>query len=175
MFAELMQSFAQFYNMKCAALLKAIWLIMTIFVTMNAADIERMLEEHDIRPTANRIVVIQAMADHDGSYTLAELEQKIGTIDKSGIFRTLNLFKQHHLVHVLEGSGDGVRYELCKSHSHEHDDDTHVHFYCEHCMKTYCLTELPIPSVQLPAGYDVHTVNYTIKGICPSCKGKHLD
>ena len=140
---------------------------------MNAYEIEHMLEEHGIRPTANRIVVVQAMSSHEGSYTLAELEDEIGTIDKSGIFRTLTLFKQHHLVHVLEGSGEGVRYELCHSHDHEHDDDTHVHFYCERCQKTYCLPAVAIPPVELPEGYQVATVNYTIKGLCPACKGKN--
>jgi len=140
---------------------------------MNAIEIEHILISHGIRPTANRIVVVQAMSSHDGSFTLAELEEKIGTIDKSGIFRTLTLFKENHLVHVLDGAGEGVRYELCKSHSDEHDDDTHVHFHCERCCKTYCLPALAIPPVDLPDGYDMHTVNYMIKGICPACRHKH--
>lgn len=132
-----------------------------------------MLSSHGIRPTANRIVVIKAMSGHDGSFTLAELEEKIGSIDKSGIFRALTLFKEHHLVHVLEGAGEGVRYELCTSHDHERDDDTHVHFYCEHCSKTICLPALAIPPVDLPEEYEMHTVNYVVKGICPACKHKH--
>lgn len=142
------------------------------FCNMNIQEIEHMLSSHGIRPTANRIVVVQALASHDGSFNLAELEEKIGTIDKSGIFRTLMLFKDNHLVHVLEGVGEGVRYELCTSHDHEHDDDTHVHFYCERCGKTFCLPALAIPPVDLPEGYDMHTVNYMIKGICPACSNK---
>ncbi|MCQ2287944.1 MAG: transcriptional repressor [Muribaculaceae bacterium] len=139
---------------------------------MKVSEIEHMLSSHGIRPTANRIVVAQALSSHDGSYTLAELEDTIGTIDKSGIFRALTLFKEHHLVHVLENSSDGVRYELCKSHNDEHDDDTHVHFYCERCMKTLCLPHLSIPQVQLPQGYEVATVNYMVKGVCPDCSRK---
>lgn len=139
---------------------------------MNALAIEQILIQHGIRPTANRIVVMQAMARRDGSFTLAELEQMIGTIDKSGIFRTLTLFKEKHLVHVLEGAGEGVRYELCSSHDHEVDDDTHVHFYCEQCNRTLCLPNLPIPTVLLPQGYVGHTANYVIKGICPACKSQ---
>ena len=131
-----------------------------------------MLASHGIRPTANRIVVVQAMARHQGSYSLAELEQEIGTIDKSGIFRTLTVFKENHLVHVLEGSGDVVRYELCLSHDHEQDDDTHVHFYCEQCGKTICMPALAIPPVDLPREYEMHTVNYVVKGLCPSCRAK---
>ena len=138
---------------------------------MNAQEIEKLLTDHGVRPTANRIVVAQAMSRHDGSYSLSELEDEIGTIDKSGIFRTLALFKEHHLVHTLESS-DGTRYELCLSHNDEHDDDTHVHFYCERCMKTFCLPALAIPPVDLPQGYVMATVNYVVKGLCPACSGK---
>ncbi len=133
-----------------------------------------MLSQHGIRPTANRILVMQAMARRGDSFTLAELEDEIGTIDKSGIFRTLTLFKENHLVHVLESAGDGARYELCPSHDSDVADDTHVHFHCEHCGRTMCLHELPIPRVELPAGYEMTTASYIVKGTCPRCKARGL-
>ena len=102
--------------------------------------------------------------------SLSELEYKILSIDKSGVFRTLALFREHHLVHVLEDGGDGVRYELCHSHDgHQEDDDQHVHFYCEHCHRTFCLHDTPIPAVTLPEGYELLSINYMVKGICPEC------
>ena len=105
--------------------------------------------------------------------SLSELEYKILSIDKSGVFRALTLFREHHLVHVIEDGGDGVRYELCLSHDgHEHDDDQHVHFYCECCHRTFCLADTPIPSVQLPPGYELTNINYMAKGICPECSKK---
>lgn len=137
---------------------------------MNKNDSVRLLELHDIKPTANRIVVVNALMECERPMSLSELEYKILTIDKSGIFRTLTLFKEHHLVHVIEDGGEGVRYELCHSHSHEHDDDVHVHFFCEHCHKTYCFENIKIPQVDLPDGYEMTTVNYVIKGRCPECK-----
>ena len=135
---------------------------------MNAPDIEKMLSERGIRPTANRLIIAQAMMRHGGSFSLSELEEVVETIDKSGIFRTLAWFKKHHRVHAIE-SNEGVRYELCLSHSDEHDDDLHVHFYCEQCNTTMCLPDLSIPSVDLPEGFDAHTVTYIVKGICPTC------
>lgn len=137
---------------------------------MNKNDSVRLLELHDIKPTANRIVVVNALMECERPMSLSELEYKILTIDKSGIFRTLTLFKEHHLVHVIEDGGEGVRYELCHSHSHKHDDDVHVHFFCEHCHKTYCFENIKIPQVDLPDGYEMTTVNYVIKGRCPECK-----
>ena len=134
----------------------------------------QLMESHGIKPTANRIVVANALLSSLRPMSLSELEEIILTIDKSGIFRTLTLFKEHHLVHAIEDGGDGVRYEVCHSHSHEHDDDVHVHFFCERCQKTFCLDNIKIPQVDLPDGYEMTTVNYVIKGWCPDCKTKKL-
>ena len=102
--------------------------------------------------------------------SMTELESVLETIDKSNIFRALQAFREGHLVHVLEDTGDGVRYELCHSHHDDEDDDVHVHFYCEKCHRTYCLEDTPIPPVSVPEGFDVQTVNYLLKGICPDCR-----
>lgn len=133
-----------------------------------------MLEEHDIKPTANRIIVLRALDGAGRPMSLSELEYKILTIDKSGIFRALTLFREHHLVHVIEDGGDGVRYELCHSHHHDEglDDDLHVHFYCEQCHQTYCLEHIPVPQVALPEGFLMSSVNYMVKGLCPHCANK---
>ena len=137
---------------------------------MNSEECEKLLSSHDIKPTANRIVVTRTLAAAERPMSLSELEYKILSIDKSGIFRTLTLFREHHLVHVLEDGGDGVRYELCYSHDgHHEDDDQHVHFYCERCHRTFCLADTPIPTVTLPEGYESQSINYMVKGLCPDC------
>lgn len=137
---------------------------------MSSAECEMLLASHDIKPTANRIVVAKTLAAAERPMSLTELEYKILSIDKSGVFRALTLFREHHLVHVIEDGGDGVRYELCHSHDgHAEDDDQHVHFYCERCHRTFCLTDMPIPTVSLPAGYELHDINYMAKGLCPEC------
>lgn len=129
-----------------------------------------LLEEHGVKPTANRIVVVKALASADRPLSLSELEYKILSIDKSGVFRALTLFREHHVVHVIEDGGDGVRYELCHSHHDGVDDDLHVHFYCEHCRRTFCLEEISIPEVSLPEGFMMTSVNFMVKGICPDCR-----
>ena len=137
---------------------------------MNSEECEKLLASHDIKPTANRIVVARTLAAAERPMSLSELEYKILSIDKSGIFRTLSLFRENHLVHVLEDGGDGVRYELCRSHNgHHEDDDQHVHFYCERCHRTFCLSDTPIPTVTLPNGYEPLSINYMVKGLCPEC------
>ena len=137
---------------------------------MSKTLILKILEEHGIKATANRILIATALSDAGRPFSLMELEEMIETIDKSGIFRCLNTFKEHHLVHSIEDV-EGTRYELCLSHDSDHDEDTHVHFYCERCHRTFCLDNIHIPPVVLPKGYDSRTSNYLVKGVCPECSG----
>ena len=130
----------------------------------------KILEDHGVRLTANRLVVAKTLAASPFPMSLIELENKILTIDRSNIFRALTLFKEHHLVHAIEDGSGGVRYEMCRSHNHEVDDDEHAHFHCERCGKTYCLDYGSIPPIPLPDGFEPISVNYLVKGICPECR-----
>ena len=59
---------------------------------------------------------------------------------------------------------------MCHSHDKEHDDDQHPHFFCEVCQQTYCLDYAEVPEVRLPEGFEAHSKNLMLKGICPHCK-----
>ena len=47
-----------------------------------------LLTAHDVKPTANRIVIAEALAAADCPMSVKELEYSILSIDKSNIFRT---------------------------------------------------------------------------------------
>lgn len=130
--------------------------------------LEEMLEAKGVNPTANRLVILRALQESGRPLTMAELEDRIDSIDKSGIFRTLALFQQHHMLHAIDDGCNGVRYELCHA-TGTMDDDRHVHFHCESCHRTFCLENIPVPQVILPDGYNAESVNYMVKGICPEC------
>ena len=132
---------------------------------------ERLREEHGVKPTPNRLLVARALAGSHRPLSLQELEERLETIDKSNIFRALTVFREARLVHVLEDAGYGVRYELCHSHHDQVDDDVHVHFYCSRCHRTFCLEDTPVPPVKAPEGYAVETVSYLLRGVCPECAG----
>jgi Fur family ferric uptake transcriptional regulator len=138
---------------------------------MKTDNPEKVLQEHGIKPTANRILVLKALSEFDHPATMAELEDRIDSIDKSGIFRTLTLFKENHLLHQIDDGCEGVRYELCHAHG-QIDDDRHVHFHCEICHRTFCMEQIPVPSVKFPEGFHVDSINYMAKGICPECARK---
>ena len=136
---------------------------------MAERDVIKLLESHGVKPTANRILIATALQDAGCPMSMTELETAIGTIDKSVISRTLALFRETHLVHVLPDSGES-RYELCHSLSVTRDEDEHVHFYCVRCHRTICLEHIAVPEVFLPDGYRSDSVNYTVSGLCPDCR-----
>lgn len=139
---------------------------------MDVSTCVKLLQEHGIKPTSNRILVVKSLAAEEHPSSLAELEEKLLSVDKSGIFRALTLFREHHLVHTIEDGEGGIKYELCLSHNDDDDDDMHVHFYCERCHKVYCLYDTPIPAVPLPHGFTRESANYVVKGICEECNRK---
>jgi len=136
------------------------------------SDHSALLIAHGVRPTANRLLVANELARSLRPLSLAELEECMPTMDKSSIFRALAVFREHHLVHVIEDGGDGVRYELCRSHDATHDNDLHAHFFCEQCHRTFCIDNTPVPAIPLPDGFRMNTVNYLVKGICAECRAR---
>ena len=74
---------------------------------MNTEQILAHLARHNVKPTANRILIAEAISQYNGPVSMKELETKLQTIDKSSIFRTLTLFSNQHVVHQME---DGNRH-----------------------------------------------------------------
>ena len=130
---------------------------------------EEMLKSHKVRPTANRLIVISALMEHEHPMSIKEFEENYVNLDKSTIFRTLRLFAKHHLIHEIEDGSGALKYELCHSNHSEEHNDLHPHFFCELCKRTICLSNVTIPVVKFTDGSIVHSVNYVLKGICGDC------
>ena len=139
------------------------------FALVKQEECVELLASHGVRPTSNRIVVVRALALSARPLTLAELEEKLLSVDKSGIFRALTLFRERHLVHTIEDGSGALRYELCHSHGGDDDDDLHVHFFCENCHRTFCLDGVSVPQVGVPPGFVATSASHIVKGICPEC------
>ena len=71
------------------------------------SELSQYLNNRGIRPTAVRILVLRALQQQQQSaVSMADLEEVLQTVDRSSVFRTLNLFLEHHVVHQVEdGTG----------------------------------------------------------------------
>lgn len=138
---------------------------------MNQAIIDT-LHNHGVKPTTNRILVLNELFNSDRPLSLNDLVERIDTLEKSSIFRTLTLLHRADVLHVIEDGRGIARYEPCSAHDHCSLDDMHVHFYCEQCGNVLCLDDIPIPHIDMPEGYQARSANFMIKGICPACRDK---
>ena len=140
---------------------------------------EAALAQRGIRPTAVRLLVAKALATAECALSLTDLEARLGTVDKSSIFRTLNLLLLHHLIHGISDGTGMTKYAWCRPDCHcgepeaQSLHDYHTHFHCERCGRTFCLHGLPVPDVQLPQGFTLHAANFVLSGLCPPCAQRH--
>ena len=72
-----------------------------------------MLAKREIKPTAIRILVLQAMLRAERAVSLLDLENLLDTVDKSTLFRTVTLFLSHHLIHSIDDGTGSLKYAVC--------------------------------------------------------------
>ena len=120
----------------------------------NRSEIESRLQKAGIRPTAVRILIMDALGKLDRPISSLELEMRLDTVDRSSISRTLALLLDKGLVHTIDDGSGSAKF---------------AHFHCVRCGKTVCLPDQGLYIPQLPAGYVATTANFVITGLCPEC------
>ncbi|OUS02578.1 transcriptional repressor [Flavobacteriales bacterium 33_180_T64] len=132
--------------------------------------IEKQLQDYGIRPTAMRMLVYQYISSQNSTVSLTAVENHFEKSDRITLYRTLKTFEEKGLAHQID-DGTGVpKYALCKHEYHsEKHNDLHLHFHCNKCGKTVCLTEHQIPQINLPDNYLPENINMLIKGTCDKC------
>ena len=141
---------------------------------MNSQIID-ILENHDVKPTAMRMLVLEQMLLQKKHLGLSDLESLLYPADRVTIYRTLQTFVKNGIAHSVETSNSGSVYGLCSDdcNSHSHADQ-HPHFICEKCKNVTCNNDFTYTIHKSPNSphYDVHKIEVTIKGICPDCASK---
>jgi len=131
-----------------------------------------ILRQAGIPATPNRLIVVDALMHATAPLALADLEELLPTMERSGIFRVLTLLADSHVAHTVNDGTRSLKYELCPAADGHHSAaDHHVHFHCSKCGRTYCLPGNPVPAVSLPEGFRALSANYVLEGLCPDCGG----
>ena len=129
----------------------------------------KQLEERGVKPTAMRLLIFKTMLFQKQAFSLSSLESELDTVDKSTLSRTISLFHNKLLIHSIDDGSGSIKYSVCKEDCTCELKDQHVHFYCTHCKKTFCLQTISIPKIQLPPQFMLESVNFVLKGLCDSC------
>lgn len=140
-------------------------------------DYEKELTAAEVRVTAVRLLIWRTLREeiHD-AFSLADVQERLYTIDKSTIFRALTLFAEAGLLHSIDDGSGMQKYCVChcwaesEDDEHEHEHRGHVHMTCVKCHKTWCLEDVEIPQVAVPDDFEVTEREYVVKGICKKCR-----
>lgn len=131
-----------------------------------------ILTHHGIRPTPMRLLVLEEMLRHDEGISLNEMERLLVDSDRVTIYRTLQTFVRHGVVHALDMVNRGTIYALCAADcTPQGHRDVHPHFVCESCNRVICADDLPFELVRTASAdrYRIDSIEVLIKGRCPAC------
>lgn len=135
--------------------------------------IEQILESKNIRVTAMRLLIYKFLAENQVAATLSDVENAFEKADRTTLYRTVKTFVERDIVHQIDDGTGIVKYALCEQDcSCEIETDLHLHFHCNNCNETVCLTEHKIPKIKVPDGFISENINLVVKGVCDKCSGQ---
>lgn len=132
------------------------------------SELKKILKSHKLRVTDGRMDILDFCLNQKKALSFKDLEDEFSSYDRVTLYRTLNSFVEHGVLHKIPGDSGyamfGVCHDTCDSNEHHHD---HMHFKCNECGNVECL-DRHIPSIDIP-GYLVQEANLILNGICQSC------
>ena len=134
---------------------------------------KNILKRNGLKFTENRRVILNQFILTDYALSYSDIDSMIKRkLDKVTIYRTLKSFEENGIIHEVVDGSSQVKYALCNSNScsSEHHNDTHIHFKCNDCQKTYCIDDIMIPKITLPREFQLESQSVFIQGKCEKCK-----
>jgi Fur family ferric uptake transcriptional regulator len=128
------------------------------------------IREKGLKVTPVRSKVLEVLHSSQQAYSHTELEATFSKVDRITLYRALKDFEEAGVVHKIIDTEGVTRFAVCKHSCPDttHSED-HVHFNCSKCHKMYCLDKVPVPAIQLPAGFTSTGINMLIQGVCSAC------
>ena len=137
-----------------------------------AAQATTVLRESGVRPTPQRVFVVQELAREENDATAAQIYDRLrrrGTnIGLATVYRTLSLLHEHGAVDTLAHHAGELCYRLCGGYHHHH-------LVCTGCHRVVELPDCDLePWVKRNAGKHGFTATghqVEIVGLCADCRG----
>ena len=132
---------------------------------------EQILSKYKLKNTSLRKQMLSQFLESDAALTHKDIEaQLVSDFDRVTIYRNLKAFEEKGIIHLVRSDENVSLYALCHEDCSDHNHlDSHVHFKCQSCAKTFCLDHVEIPEIQLPKGYSVSELSYLAIGKCDTC------
>jgi Fur family ferric uptake transcriptional regulator len=136
---------------------------------MEPTAAEKLLKQHGLSSTAMRLEVLGILLSYDKPVSTRDLEMELSKpFDRVTLYRTLRVFAERKLVHRIQVSENCVAYRAPYG-LEEGKSSEHLHFHCTHCDQVFCMPQIPIQDVSLPAGFQKSKSQLVVDGLCIKC------
>ena len=130
--------------------------------------IEHALKKHHVSLTKPRKQIYEVLS-HSEPLTMQELIASLPQIDKTTVYRTVELFENLGIVQRLQ---IGWKYKLELSNAYQ---DHHHHITCVSCGQTIALPEDDVIEERLltmarQQGFEPKDHQLEVRGLCPACR-----
>lgn len=136
---------------------------------MDTAALIDHLSRHGIKPSLQRLAVMEYLMSHHTHPTVEEIHSALvasmPTLSKTTVYSTLRLLVEKGAAQQLTIDERKVNYDG--------DCCPHAHFLCRKCSKVYDLPmreDCPENFVHLPAGFAIERSALYYRGLCPACR-----
>ena len=136
-------------------------------------DVVKRLQEHNIKPSVQRIAIMSYLMEHRTHPTVDEiytaLSPAIPTLSKTTVYNTLKLLSEQGAAQTLTIDERNTCYDA--------DTTPHAHFLCKHCGRIFdleCNANIKRVEDMDMDGHDVQEIHYYYKGTCKHCIEEQL-
>jgi Fe2+ or Zn2+ uptake regulation protein len=128
---------------------------------MTSKDICQRLVDAGYKLTLPRKLIADWLATHSGMFSASEILERLATIDKVTVYRTLDLLCSLDIIHATASLHGEQHYEVHGKQNHHH------HVVCEGCEKNQCVP-CDIPNKKFSSFRRIHH-NLVFTGVCTTC------
>jgi len=134
------------------------------------AEIDRELRARGCRLTPRRLMVVEVLAAHEGHLTVEDIlcgvQATYPIVNKTTVYRTLELLQQLGMVVVTDLGGGCLEYELLSR--------PHHHLICEKCHARIEVEDRFLEPLRASLlehyGFSTNLDHFALFGVCPECR-----
>lgn len=134
------------------------------------AQIEKILKDHGRSVTRQRLMVFSVLQESKQPMSTVELTNKLPSLDKVSVYRTVDLYEKIGLVHRV-WHGFKSKIELSEAFSPHHH-----HFTCTVCGNIIALKsetlETELHKFEAEHGFELKYHSVELSGHCQECRTK---
>ncbi|RYG43809.1 transcriptional repressor [bacterium] len=134
-------------------------------------DVKKLLREADLRVTAPRLAVLDAVADEgrhqDAEAIVAAARRRLGSLSRQAVYDNLNALVAAGILRRIEPAGRPALYETRVG-------DNHHHLVCRRCHRTEdiecAVGAAPCLHPSRDFGFTIDEAEVVYWGLCPACQ-----